>query len=216
MPPRSGYSSFLSSLTPSGAGLMFEGMERGKANQAMTRFAANQARNLSRAGSIFGLGSSASKLGSLLLMATNPFSLPLAANMILGGAVAGIGTKYAGDRASGELSERNVSDFMDGNVLYGNQKASDLESQAATGIRNFEEAVLPSAVQTAFTTPLTYLTMQNRMFNPYAEAMQGTDVVESFSNIGKPSGLRIGGDFMPRNNSYGINNLFGFLTGSGN
>tara|TARA_R110002020_G_scaffold10250_2_gene39501 strand:- start:152 stop:802 length:651 start_codon:yes stop_codon:yes gene_type:complete len=215
MPPRSGYSSFLSSLMPSGAGLMFEGMERGKANQAMTRFAANQARNLSRAGSIFGLGSSASKLGSLLLMATNPFSLPVAANMILGGAVAGIGTKFAGDKASGELSKRNVSDFMDGNVLYGNQKAADLESQAATGIRNFEDAVLPSAVQTSFTTPLTYLTMQNKMFNPYAEAKQGTDVLESYSNIGQPSGLRIGGNFMPRNNSFQLNRLFDFYTGGG-
>jgi len=214
--PTRGLSSFLSTLTPSGVGLMFEGMERGKASQAMRRFAANQARNLSDAGSIFGIGSSASKLGALGLMALNPFSLPLFTNMLLGGAVAGLGTKYAGDKASGVLSERSVSDFMDGNVLYGVQKALDLESQAETGIRNFEDAVLPSAVQTAFTTPLTYLTMQNRMFNPYAEANQGTNVVESFSNIGKPSGLRIGGSFMPRNNSYGINRLFDFYTGGGN
>ncbi len=188
MPTRS-LSSFLSTLTPSGVGLMFEGMERGKANQAMRRFAANQARNLSDAGSIFGIGSSVSKLGALALMATNPFSLPLLTNMLVGGAVAGIGTKFAGDTASGRLSERSVSDFMDGNILYGRQKALDLESQADTGIRNFEDAVLPSAVQSAFTTPLTYLTMQNRMFNPYTQ--NPSTVTSGFTNIYNNPGLSL-------------------------
>ena len=213
MPPRSGYSSFLSSLMPSGAGLMFEGMEKGKANEAMRRFAASQARNLSRAGGIFGMGSALSKGASLATMFLLPPGVSTLARLAAGAAISGIGTKYAGDRAESELSNQNVSDFMDGNVLYGNQKASDLESQAATGIRNFEDAVLPSAIQTSFTTPLTYLTMQNKMFNPYAEAKQGTDVLESFSNIGQPSGLRVGGNFMPRNNSYQLSRLFDLYTG---
>ncbi len=208
MPTRS-LSSFLSTLTPSGVGLMFEGMERGKANQAMRRFAANQARNLSDAGSIFGIGSSASKLGALALMATNPFSLPLLTNMLVGGAVAGIGTKFAGDTASGRLSERSVSDFMDGNILYGRQKALDLESQADTGIRNFEDAVLPSAVQSAFTTPLTYLTMQNRMFNPYTQ--NPSTVTSGFTNIYNNPGLSL--NALPGSGGQSMNNLFGMTMG---
>ena len=203
-------STALASYGVSGAGKLFEMLQRGITADAMRDYAAASSRNIGRASGIFGRGSALAKGVGLASMFLLPPGVSTLARLAIGGGISGVGTKLAGMRATDMLNREDIEKYIEGGkLLYGRQKAMDLESDAFSAMDRLEESVNPSAIQNAITTPLTYLTMKNRLFNPYTQ--NPSTVTSGLTNIYNNPGLRLNG--LPGSGGQSMNNLFGMTMG---
>lgn len=215
MPTRS-LSSFLSTLSPTGAGIMFEGLQRGITADAIKRYSRAASQNLRKASGIFGRGSALSKglaLGTMFLLPPGVSNL---ARLAIGGAIAGGGTKFAGDIATKGLDKRTIEQFLGGQkLLYGREKAMDVQDTALSSMERLEEAVTPSAIQSAITTPLQYLTYKNILssLSPATTSANIPTAQRAYSNIYSNPAFRLGG--LPEVPGANMNSLYGMYMGGG-
>jgi hypothetical protein len=154
-----------------GEGLVWRGTQSGLVNRAIQKFAKSQAESTTEAGSKMGMMNLLGKGASLLTMMYAPWSLPgkLAAGALAGGAVSGIGQKYFAD----QLSREDVAKYMPEGQrpLYGLDEASEIESTAHSAIDKLQASVVPTALETAITTPLQYMTYKMSQSNPYLSSV---------------------------------------------
>jgi len=156
-----------------GAGEVWKGTQSGLVNRAIQRFSKSQAESATKLGSKMGMMNLLGKGASLLTMMYAPWSLParLAAGALVGGGVSGIGQKYFAD----QLSREDVAKYMPEGQrpLYGLDEASEIESTAHSAIDKLQASVVPTAMETAITTPLQYMTYKMSQTNPYVNALPG-------------------------------------------
>jgi len=175
----------LSGLQLSGQGLAWEGKERGLGRRAIQDYLNNQARKATKAGRGIGLSNTLGKgLGMLAMLATGPGGLAgkagwsILKQVLLGagvsGGVSGLGGKHFADK----LSKEEAPD-----VLYGVAEAEEAESAAHSAIDTLIGSVVPKALSTAITTPLDYLTYQQK-FDPTTKVTE-----EVVKEAGKTAGL---------------------------
>ena len=167
----------MSSMVPSGEGIAWEGKQRGIGMEAIQRYINEQARKTTKAGSDVGLWRFGGNLLGLLAMGIPGLQAagPIA-QALVGGAVSGGMSKYGGQSAVKGLGYDPAPD-----VLYGGKEAAEAESYAHSAVDTLISGIDPAALQAAFTTPLTYLSMKNLQMpgrglgsqSPYSSGFSG-------------------------------------------
>ena len=164
-----------------GEGLVWEGTQKGLVNRAIQKYAKSQAESTTEAGSKMGLMNLLGKGASLLSMMYAPWSLPakLATGALVGGGVSGLGQSHFAN----QLSRENVSQYMPEGQrpLYGLEDVGQVESTAHSAIDKLQASVGPTALETAITTPLQYMTYKMSQTNPYLDTTK--DVVDATKDV---------------------------------
>ena len=176
-----------------GAGEVWKGTQSGLVNRAIQKYSKSQAESATKLGSKMGMMNLLGKGASLLTMMYAPWKLParLVAGALVGGGVSGIGQKYFAD----QLSREDVAKYMPEGQrpLYGLDEASEIESTAHSAIDKLQASVVPTAMETAITTPLQYMTYKMSQTNPYLTGKAGSDfIVEDMKSRFAPKSGGVG------------------------
>ena len=168
----------MSSMVPSGEGIAWEGKQRGIGREAIQRYINEQARKATKAGRGIGLSQMAgSGLGLLMMALPGWKESQLLWQILAGGGTAGLVSKVGSEEAvrSAGLGYDPAPD-----VLYGGKEAEEAESYAHSAVDTLISGIDPAALKSAFTTPLTYLTMQNLRTDPsLLTGKKGADLIET-------------------------------------
>jgi len=162
------FGSALSRITGAsgGPGQVWQGEQIGLSNEAIQRYINEQASKTTEAGRGIGLSRFfGSGLGLLAMLATGPGGW-LGGTKGLGAAVqalAGAGTSGIVSKVGGDLAVKKSGIGYDPapDVLYGAEVAREAESYAHSAVDTLISGIDPAALQSAFTTPLTYFGMKN-------------------------------------------------------
>jgi len=159
-----------------GAGMRWEGLQKGTSRETIRKWVEEQAKKASDAASGLGQAGVMSKLVGTAAMYLIPGmkEATLLKQFLTGATAAGLTGKFLGDRAVSGLSKETMPD-----VLYGVDTAREAETTAHSAVDKLISAVNPAAVSSAVTTPLSVMSMRNLGNNPYLTGKPGADFVES-------------------------------------
>ena len=148
-----------------GAGMRWEGLQKGTSRETIRKWVEEQAEKASDAASGLGQAGVMSKLAGTAAMYLIPGmkEATLFKQFLTGATAAGLTSKFLGDRAVSPLSKETMPD-----VLYGVDTAREAETTAHSAVDKLISAVNPAAVSSAVTTPLSVLSMRALGNNPYS------------------------------------------------
>ena len=158
-----------------GAGLRWQGLQKGTSRETIRKWVEEQAKKASDAASgLSQAGLFAKGVGTLAMMHPKVRAMSNLFQFLTGATVTGLTQKALGDRAVSGLSKEDMPDG-----LYDVDAAREAETTAHSAVDELLRAVNPAAVSSAITTPLSVMSMRTLGDNPYLTGQAGADFVES-------------------------------------